>query len=80
MIHQEILPYSYGSHQIDIVTAKSIFRQFGARVIRNGRRVRDDYWKNDAIEQGFTEQDLPDEPQPEILKTMTDTTIVNNAN
>src|SRR6202012_2498309 len=45
LIHQEILPYSYRSRQIAIVTARSMFRQFGSRLIENGRRVRDDYWE-----------------------------------
>ena len=58
LIHQEILPYSYRSRQIAIVTAKSMFRLFGARVIVDGRRVKDDYWEAKARKQGFTEEDL----------------------
>ncbi|MCJ1312991.1 hypothetical protein MMC25_006667 [Agyrium rufum] len=64
LIHQEILPYSYRSRQIAIVTAKSMFRQFGSRVITNGRRVRDDYWEAKARKQGFTEEDLAGEKRP----------------
>ncbi|MCJ1394033.1 hypothetical protein MMC18_006911 [Xylographa bjoerkii] len=64
LIHQEILPYSYRSRQIAIVTAKSMFRQFGSRVINNGRRVRDDYWEAKARKQGFTEEDLAGEKRP----------------
>lgn len=30
---------------ISIVTARSIFREFGSRAIINGQRVRDDYWE-----------------------------------
>ena len=59
LISQEILPYSYRSRQISLVTAKSIFRGFGARVIQGGRRVRDDYWEAKAIKLGFTEDDMP---------------------
>ncbi|MBE7181995.1 MAG: hypothetical protein INR71_12460, partial [Terriglobus roseus] len=44
LIQQDILPYSYRSRQIAIVTARSMFRQFGSRLIEGGRRVRDDYW------------------------------------
>ena len=43
LVDQNILPYSYRSRQIAIVTAKSVFRQFGAGIIKSGRRVRDDY-------------------------------------
>ncbi|KAE8358619.1 chromatin remodelling complex Rsc7/Swp82 subunit-domain-containing protein [Aspergillus caelatus] len=64
LIQQDILPYSYRSRQIAIVTARSMFRQFGSRVIVNGRRVRDDYWEGKARKQGFTEDDLAGEKRP----------------
>jgi hypothetical protein len=48
LIQQEILPLSYRSRNIAIITARSMFRQFGSRVIVNGRRVRDDYWETKA--------------------------------
>jgi hypothetical protein len=68
LIHQEILPFSYRSRQIAIVTARSMFRQFGSRVIINGRRVRDDYWETKARKQGFTEEDLAGEKRPGAAK------------
>ena len=68
LIHQEILPYSYRSRQIAIVTARSMFRQFGSRLIDNGRRVRDDYWEAKAKKQGFTEEDAAGEKRPGAAK------------
>lgn len=68
LIHQDILPYSYRSRQIAIVTARSMFRQFGSRLIENGRRVRDDYWEAKARKQGFTEEDLAGEKRPGAAK------------
>ena len=68
LIHQEILPNSYRSRSIAFVTAKSIFRQFGARVIECGRRVRDDYWEAKAIKQGFTEEDMAGDKRPGATK------------
>jgi hypothetical protein len=68
LISQEILPFSYRSRQIAIVTARSMFRQFGSRVIVNGRRVRDDYWESKAKKQGFTEEDLAGEKRPGAAK------------
>ncbi|QIX02209.1 hypothetical protein AMS68_007726 [Peltaster fructicola] len=68
LIHQEILPYSYRSRQIAIVTARSMFRQFGSRLIENGRRVRDDYWEAKARKQGFTEEDAAGEKRPGAAK------------
>jgi hypothetical protein len=64
LINQDILPFSYRSRQIAIVTARSMFRQFGSRVIDNGRRVRDDYWESKAKKQGFTEDDPAGEKRP----------------
>ena len=64
LISQDILPYSYRSRQIAIVTARSMFRQFGSRVVNNGRRVRDDYWEAKAVKQGFTEEDPAGEKRP----------------
>lgn len=68
LIQQDILPYSYRSRQIAIVSARSMFRQFGSRVIVNGRRVRDDYWESKARKQGFTEEDLAGEKRPGAAK------------
>ncbi|KAK5114831.1 hypothetical protein LTR62_001988 [Meristemomyces frigidus] len=68
LIHQEILPYSYRSRQIAIVTARSMFRQFGSRLIEGGRRVRDDYWEAKARKQGFTEDDPAGEKRPGAAK------------
>jgi hypothetical protein len=68
LVQQEILPFSYRSRQIAIVTARSMFRQFGSRVITNGRRVRDDYWESKARKQGFTEADLAGEKRPGASK------------
>ncbi|WPG99715.1 Hypothetical protein R9X50_00253400 [Acrodontium crateriforme] len=68
LIQQEVLPYSYRSRQIAIVTARSMFRQFGSRLIEGGRRVRDDYWEAKAIKQGFTEEDAAGEKRPGAAK------------
>ncbi|RWA03109.1 hypothetical protein EKO27_g11996 [Xylaria grammica] len=68
LVQQEILPFSYRSRQIAIVTARSMFRQFGSRVIVNGRRVRDDYWEGKARKQGFTEADMAGEKRPGAAK------------
>ncbi|KAL0934849.1 chromatin remodelling complex subunit [Colletotrichum truncatum] len=68
LVSQEIIPFSYRSRQIAIVTARSMFRQFGSRIIAGGRRVRDDYWETKARKQGFTEADLAGEKRPGAAK------------
>jgi chromatin structure-remodeling complex protein RSC7 len=64
LVSQGILSLSSRSRPIAILTARSIFRQFGSRVVVNGRRVRDDYWEENARKQGFTEADLATEKRP----------------
>ncbi|KAK3362127.1 chromatin remodelling complex Rsc7/Swp82 subunit-domain-containing protein [Lasiosphaeria ovina] len=80
LVTQEILPFSYRSRQIAIVTARSMFRQFGSRVIEGGRRVRDDYWENKARKQGFTEADPAGEKRPGASKAREDRDAVANQN
>ena len=65
LIDQGILTYQYRSRPIAIVTAKSMFRQFGSRLVCDGHRIRDDYWEAMARRQGFTEQDLAGKKLPE---------------
>ena len=48
LISQEVIPFSYRSRQISVVTARSVFIQFGHRVILNSQRVRDDYYEERA--------------------------------
>lgn len=78
LVQQEILPFSYRSRQIAIVTARSMFRQFGSRVIEGGRRVRDDYWETKARKQGFTENDLAGEKRPGAAKAREAAEAQNN--
>ncbi|KAF7546113.1 hypothetical protein G7046_g9404 [Stylonectria norvegica] len=78
LVTQEILPFSYRSRQIAIVTARSMFRQFGSRVIVNGRRVRDDYWETKARKQGFTEADPAGEKRPGAAKAREAAEAQNN--
>lgn len=51
-INRSILSVRDGSETLLFVTAKSIYRQFGSRIIWRGRRVKDDYWEAKAREQG----------------------------
>ncbi|MCJ1439356.1 hypothetical protein MMC27_008748 [Xylographa pallens] len=58
LIRQEILTYSYRSRQIAVVTARSMFRQFGSRIVVNGRKVFDDYWGNNARADSLSEDHM----------------------
>lgn len=61
LIAQEIIPYSYRSRQIGVVSARSVFKCFGARIVVKGRRVRDDYWTQTARDAGYTGTEYADE-------------------
>jgi len=52
LIDRGILPNSYKSRSVNLVTARSIYREFGAKIIINGKKVIDDFWEAKAIENG----------------------------
>ncbi|KAK3987586.1 chromatin remodelling complex Rsc7/Swp82 subunit-domain-containing protein [Cladorrhinum sp. PSN332] len=60
MIEREIIPHSYKGRSIGIVTARSVFREFGALIIVGGRRIIDDYEVTKAREEGVAEGELAD--------------------
>ena len=43
LIERNIIPHSYKGRAIGVVTARSVFREFGAKIIIGGRKVTDDY-------------------------------------
>lgn len=53
LIAHSFIPHAFRSRPIAILTAKSLFRQFGAGVIVHGRRVVDDYWEDRARKAGL---------------------------
>ncbi|AEO55046.1 hypothetical protein MYCTH_2298421 [Thermothelomyces thermophilus ATCC 42464] len=60
MIEREIIPHSYKGRSIGIVTARSVFREFGALIIVGGRRIIDDYEVAKARAEGVVEGELAD--------------------
>ncbi|KAK5108348.1 hypothetical protein LTR62_008377 [Meristemomyces frigidus] len=60
LIDRDILPSSYKGRNIGVVTARSVFREFGARIVVAGRKVTDDYKVNAARENGDEEGELAD--------------------
>lgn len=67
LIDRDILPNSYKGRNIGVVTARSVFREFGAKIIVGGRRVIDDYKVAEARANGDVEGELadPDDHVPE---------------
>ncbi|PQE06532.1 nuclear localization NPL6 protein [Rutstroemia sp. NJR-2017a WRK4] len=60
MIDRELIPHSYKGRAIGIVTARSVFREFGAQIIVGGKRITDDYEVAKAREEGVEEGILAD--------------------
>ncbi|KAJ4008148.1 chromatin structure-remodeling complex subunit RSC7 [Fusarium irregulare] len=60
MIERDIIPHSYKGRSIGIVTARSVFREFGARIIVGGKRINDDYNVALARAEGAVEGEIAD--------------------
>lgn len=55
LIRRHLIPTSYKGRAVNLVTARSIFREFGARMIVDGKKVTDDFWEDQARERGDVE-------------------------
>ena len=55
LIGRNIIPHSYKGRAIGVVTARSVFREFGARIIIGGKKIIDDYQVAAARAQGDLE-------------------------
>ena len=66
LIERNIIPHSYKGRAIGVVTARSVFREFGARIVIGGKKIIDDYQVNAARTNGEIEGDLavPDDQLP----------------
>jgi chromatin structure-remodeling complex protein RSC7 len=60
LIDRDIIPHSYKGRAIGVVTARSVFREFGARIIIGGKRIIDDYYVTAAKESGAVEGEIAD--------------------
>ncbi|KAL2824622.1 chromatin remodelling complex Rsc7/Swp82 subunit-domain-containing protein [Aspergillus cavernicola] len=58
LIERDVIPHSYKGRAIGVVTARSVFREFGAKIIVGGRKVIDDYHTQAARERGDVEGEL----------------------
>ncbi len=58
LIERNLIPHSYKGRAIGVVTARSVFREFGARIIIGGRKIIDDYQAQAARAAGEIEGEL----------------------
>ena len=66
LIERNIIPHSYKGRAIGVVTARSVYREFGARIIIGGKKIIDDYQVAAARANGDVEGELavPDDRLP----------------
>lgn len=60
LIARDLIPHSYKGRAIGVVTARSVFREFGARIVIGGKKVVDDYYAQAARDRGDIEGELAD--------------------
>ncbi|KAJ5736863.1 Chromatin-remodelling complex RSC SWI/SNF subunit Rsc7/Swp82 [Penicillium malachiteum] len=58
LIERDIIPHSYKGRAIGVVTARSVFREFGAKIVVGGKKILDDYDEDVAHERGDVEGEL----------------------
>ncbi|KAL1301693.1 hypothetical protein AAFC00_005906 [Neodothiora populina] len=60
LIARDLIPHSYKGRAIGVVTARSVFREFGARIVIGGKKITDDYYVQAAKDRGDIEGQLAD--------------------
>ena len=58
LIERDVIPHSYKGRAIGVVTARSVFREFGAKIVVGGRKIIDDYNTKEARERGDVEGEI----------------------
>lgn len=66
LIERQLIPHSYKGRAIGVVTARSVFREFGAKIVIGGKKVVDDYAVEAARARGDVGGELavPDDRMP----------------
>lgn len=66
LIERDLIPHSYKGRTIGVCTARSVYREFGARIIIGGKKIIDDYDVTAAKERGDVEGEIasPDDILP----------------
>lgn len=55
LIDRDIIPHSYKGRAIGVVTARSVYREFGARIVVGGKKITDEYYVQAARDRGEVE-------------------------
>lgn len=60
LVDSNMLRSTFRTREISVVTARSVYKQFGHRIIRKGRRGRDDYYFTEEVDD---EEDIQSEEE-----------------
>jgi chromatin structure-remodeling complex protein RSC7 len=63
LIDRDIIPHSYKGRVIGLVTARSVFREFGAKIVVGGKWITDDYYATKLRELGRVTEGTLADPQ-----------------
>lgn len=58
LISRDLIPHSYKGRAIGVVTARSVFKEFGSKIVVGGRKIVDDYNVKEARERGDVEGEI----------------------
>jgi chromatin structure-remodeling complex protein RSC7 len=60
LIERGLMPHSYKGRSIALVTARSVYREFGAKIIIGGKSIIDDYYETEARNAGLISGEIAD--------------------
>lgn len=66
LIDRDLLPHSYKGRTIGVVTARSVFREFGAKIVIGGRQIKDDYKVAELRQQAGYEEGVLAVPEDKV--------------
>ncbi|SCV01515.1 LAME_0G16710g1_1 [Lachancea meyersii CBS 8951] len=52
LIHRGVIPYSYRTRTITLVAARGVYKEFGAKIIVDGKNITDDYYAQRLRDEG----------------------------
>ncbi|KAI8990249.1 chromatin remodelling complex Rsc7/Swp82 subunit-domain-containing protein [Pilobolus umbonatus] len=56
LVDARLLRSTFRTREISVVTARSVFKQFGHRIVKRGRKGRDDYYYTEELDDGEDDQ------------------------
>lgn len=68
LVDSNLLRSTFRTREISVVTARSVFKEFGHRIVKKGRKGRDDYYYTEEIDYGEDEHSEEEQPVKEVIE------------